>query len=112
LERDQLRVEGAALRIALVVAEREQGEEDLPLHREPLAVVFPGAPPRDELTRDGLAGPVVTREAREHVRVPGPLLEQLARDLDEVALGRDARETEPAPAPREHGGGGGANLWE
>ncbi len=49
----------------------------------------------DQLGRDRLAVGVAG-EGREHVGVPCPLLEHLARRLDEVPLGRDAGEPEPA----------------
>ncbi len=40
-------------------------------------------------------------KVREHVGVPGPLLEHLARRLDEVPLGRDAGEAHPLGAAGE-----------
>ena len=46
-----------------------------------------------EHLRDGFAGLVVSREPLEHVRLPGPVLHDLRRRLDEVSL--DARAREP-----------------
>ena len=48
---------------------------------------------------DGVAG-----EGGEDVGVPGPLLEHLARRLDEVPLGGDAGEAHPGALATEDGG--------
>ena len=61
-----------------------------------------GAPHRlDQLGRDRLARGVAG-EGREHVGVPRPLLEHLARRLDEVPLGRDTGEPDPLLPAGEH----------
>ena len=54
-----------------------------------------------QVGRDRLAGRV-GREAAQHLGVPRPLLEHLARRLDEVPLGRDAGEAGPLAVAAEH----------
>ena len=66
-----------------------------------LAEVVGTAHRRDQVGRDRLAG-LVAGEGRQDTCVPGPLLEHLARRLDEVPLGRDAGEARPLALPAEH----------
>ena len=54
----------------------------------------------DQVGRDRLAVGVAG-EGGQHVGVPRPLLEHLARRLDEVPLGGDAGEAEPLALPAE-----------
>ena len=79
----------------------QRGVEHLGAGVVALAEVVGPAHRLDELGGDGLAVGVAG-EGGEDVGVPGPLLEHLARRLDEVPLGRDAREAHPLGAAGEH----------
>ena len=109
-------VDVAVGRVALLQLDHPRGQVGRPLGVEPvghrrvehllpglgaLAEVVGRAHPLDQVGRDRLAGRV-GREGLQDVGVPGPLLEHLARRLDEVPLGGDAGEPGPADVPAEH----------
>ena len=80
---------------------RHRGVEHLGARVVALAEVVGPLHRGDQVGRDRLAVGVL-REGLQHAGVPGPLLEQLARRLDEVPLGGHAGEPAPVGAPREH----------
>ncbi|AUX44084.1 uncharacterized protein SOCE26_055440 [Sorangium cellulosum] len=78
-------------RVAGVELQIDRRERELPLRRErPPEAARPGHR-LEEAVRDLLARRVVLREQVEHLARPRPLLEHLARRLDEVAHGRGPR---------------------
>ena len=80
----------------------ERRVEHLLPHVEPLAELVGGLHPLHQLGRDRLAGLVVLGERLQRLGRPDPLLEHLRRRLDEVPLGRDARDAGPPRVAAEH----------